>query len=195
MVGEPTPCPSESGRAASWPGRGERRGRSFPRISLESLGSTVARRPCGVWPVASALQSSRMPSCDTDVESHRVRTVSSMIDPEQRRDVLSQAGPRGRGSHPAAASPPAGGSRSGFEDSASDLVSDTRAALSDFLHAPDPSSVFFTSGATASLNTVIRGLPLTGRHVVTTTIEHNSVLRPLTRLERAGVHSCVDRGK
>jgi len=84
------------------------------------------------------------------------------------------------------ASPPVGGSRSGFGTSASDLVSDTRAALADFLHAPDPSSVFFTSGATASLNTVIRGLPLAGRHVVTTTIEHNSVLRPLARLERAG---------
>jgi len=36
------------------------------------------------------------------------------------------------------------------------------------------------------LNLAINGLDLTGRHVVTTDCEHNSVIRPLKALERAG---------
>ena len=42
----------------------------------------------------------------------------------------------------------------------------------------------FTSNVTESLNTVLGGLLRPGDHVVTTVLEHNSVLRPLYRLEQ-----------
>lgn len=48
----------------------------------------------------------------------------------------------------------------------------------DFRH------LIFTSGATESLNLALRGLHYRGRNIVTTVTEHNSVLRPLKRLEK-----------
>jgi cysteine desulfurase / selenocysteine lyase len=62
-----------------------------------------------------------------------------------------------------------------------------RVSLARLFSAPRPDQIILTSGATESLNLVIRGLQLQGRHVITTSIEHNSVLRPLRRLESAGV--------
>lgn len=55
-----------------------------------------------------------------------------------------------------------------------------------FGHA-DPLSVVFTKNATEALNLVIQGLLQPGDHVVTSTMEHNSVLRPLRLLEERGV--------
>jgi cysteine desulfurase family protein len=80
---------------------------------------------------------------------------------------------------------PGGSARDGSNAAAADLVADTRAAAAALLGVTSPTDVFFTSGATASLNTVIRGLPLAGRHVVTTAAEHNSMLRPLVRLQQS----------
>lgn len=52
-----------------------------------------------------------------------------------------------------------------------------------------PAEVIFTSGATESNNTVLRGVlgPSAGRHVVSTTVEHPSVEEPLRTLEAEGV--------
>lgn len=67
-----------------------------------------------------------------------------------------------------------------------------RRELARLFGVPDPRTISFTSGATFSLNMVIAGLDLRGGHVVTTAIEHTSVLRPLRRLERtAGVEVTV----
>ena len=49
------------------------------------------------------------------------------------------------------------------------------------------SQIVFTSNVTESLNTVLCGLLRPGDHAVTTVLEHNSVLRPLYRLEQQGV--------
>ncbi len=62
-------------------------------------------------------------------------------------------------------------------------VRDARVALARFIGAGDPSRVVFTSSGTDSLNLAIQGLVRRGDHVVTSTIEHNSVLRPLRHLE------------
>ncbi len=51
----------------------------------------------------------------------------------------------------------------------------------------DPNRIAFTSGATQSLNTAIKGVLHPGDHVITTAAEHNSVLRPLYEMEEAGV--------
>ena len=47
--------------------------------------------------------------------------------------------------------------------------------------------VVFTMNATESLNIVLKGLLHPGDHVITTEMEHNSVLRPLYELEEKGI--------
>jgi cysteine desulfurase family protein len=63
-----------------------------------------------------------------------------------------------------------------------------RELVAEVLHVHDPSRIVFTKNATEALNTVIVGLLRPGDRVVTTSMEHNSVLRPLEALARAGVH-------
>ncbi|MCB2230203.1 aminotransferase class V-fold PLP-dependent enzyme [bacterium] len=65
-----------------------------------------------------------------------------------------------------------------------DPVGECRARLAKLFLAGSPENIVFTSGATESLNLAIRGLHLDGAHVITTAIEHNSVLRPLYLLEQ-----------
>lgn len=62
-----------------------------------------------------------------------------------------------------------------------------RELLGDFFHAEDPSRIAFTSNSTESLNIAIKGLLVPGDHVITTVLEHNSVLRPLYEMEDKGV--------
>lgn len=76
--------------------------------------------------------------------------------------------------------------RTGFESEDDDIVYLCRARLADLFNVDDPSHIVFTSGSTEALNLAIRGLPLEGSHVVTTAIEHNSVIRPLKMLEKEG---------
>jgi len=72
-------------------------------------------------------------------------------------------------------------------------VYDAREAIAELLHAPDPLRVIFTLNVTHALNLAIRGLLRPGDHVVTSSIEHNSVMRPLRALERQGVAITVMR--
>ena len=62
-----------------------------------------------------------------------------------------------------------------------------REALGRLFGFDEPSHVLFTPGQTYSLNMVIRGLLRPGDHVVTSSLEHNAVMRPLRRLEAAGL--------
>jgi cysteine desulfurase/selenocysteine lyase len=66
------------------------------------------------------------------------------------------------------------------------MIENTRGAVARLLGATDPRRVVFTANGTDSLNMAIHGVPAAGDHVVTTTTEHNSVLRPLETLERQG---------
>lgn len=74
---------------------------------------------------------------------------------------------------------------------ASRMIYETREALSDFFGGDGPEQVVFTPNATAALNTVIQGILNPGDRAVTTAMEHNSVLRPLYRMEKQGVSFCV----
>src|SRR5919204_6357506 len=71
------------------------------------------------------------------------------------------------------------------------IVANGREALADLFHAADPSRIVFTHNATHALNLAICGLLRRGDHVVTTSLEHNSVMRPLRHFERAGVQVAV----
>ncbi len=64
------------------------------------------------------------------------------------------------------------------------MVYDTREKLAKFFGCPRADHVIFTCNATEALNIAICGLIRPGDHVVTTDLEHNSVLRPLYRLEQ-----------
>lgn len=70
--------------------------------------------------------------------------------------------------------------------SASRLIYDTRERLCRMFGGTDPRQVVFTCNSTESLNIAIRGLLNPGDHVITTMLEHNSVLRPLYDLEAKG---------
>ncbi|WP_294375692.1 aminotransferase class V-fold PLP-dependent enzyme [uncultured Clostridium sp.] len=56
---------------------------------------------------------------------------------------------------------------------------EAREIVSDFFGFSSPSNVIFTNNVTTSLNMLIKGLLKTGDHVVTSSMEHNSVIRPL----------------
>ena len=66
------------------------------------------------------------------------------------------------------------------------LVEQTRGAVARFINAPNRRNIAFTFNGTDSLSTAIFGLLKQGDHVVTSVVEHNSVLRPLRQLESEG---------
>ena len=75
--------------------------------------------------------------------------------------------------------------------SASRAIYETRLALAQLFHAEDPQCIAFTANATESLNIAIKGTLRPGDHVITTALEHNSVLRPLYEMEDAGVELTI----
>lgn len=62
-------------------------------------------------------------------------------------------------------------------------VYEAREKLADFFGCTAPDHVVFTMNSTEALNMAISGTLERGDHVITTDLEHNSVLRPLYRLE------------
>ena len=70
---------------------------------------------------------------------------------------------------------------------ASRTVFSTRMKLAKFFNAEGPSNIVFTMNATESLNIAIKGILKKGDAVITTCLEHNSVLRPLYQLRDEGV--------
>lgn len=83
--------------------------------------------------------------------------------------------------------------RSGHQASvqAARVVFSARKAISDFFNGPDPLRVIFTANITEALNLALLGLLHPGDHVITTSLEHNSVMRPLRFLETRGVELTV----
>ncbi|TSA11836.1 MAG: aminotransferase class V-fold PLP-dependent enzyme [Deltaproteobacteria bacterium] len=79
-------------------------------------------------------------------------------------------------------------------------VFEARETVADFFNCPSSEQVIFTANVTESLNLVLLGLLQSGDHVVTTSMEHNSVMRPLQYLKESGkvdftVVSCDDQGR
>ena len=93
-------------------------------------------------------------------------------------EAMSSMGNAGRGAHGAALS-------------ASRIIYDTREKLCKMFGGTSPKQVVFTSNSTESLNIAIKGLIEPGDHVVTTMMEHNSVLRPLYELQEKGAELTI----
>ena len=93
-------------------------------------------------------------------------------------EALCSMGNSGRGSHDASLD-------------ASRTVFDTRVKLAELFNAENPSQIAFTANATEALNIAIKGILSSGDHVITTALEHNSVLRPLYEMEERGVELTI----
>jgi cysteine desulfurase family protein len=68
-----------------------------------------------------------------------------------------------------------------------DMVNGTRARLCQFFGARYPERLCFTNNASDSLNILLQGMLEPGDHVIATSVEHNSVIRPLNHLAREGL--------
>ena len=93
-------------------------------------------------------------------------------------EALCSMGNSGRGVHEGALS-------------ASRIIYDTRIALAELFGAESPERIAFTANSTQALNIAIKGVLNPGDHVITTALEHNSVLRPLYELEERGVQLTI----
>jgi len=84
-----------------------------------------------------------------------------------------------------AANPGRGGHRRAVE--AEGMINDTRRLLARLFGVPRPERIIFGHNATDGLNMAIKGVLRPGDHAITSVLEHNSVSRPLNRLEQDGV--------
>jgi cysteine desulfurase / selenocysteine lyase len=71
------------------------------------------------------------------------------------------------------------------------IVLNAREALATIFGVEDPFRIVFTKNATEALNLSLRGLLKAGDHVLTSSVEHNSVMRPLRALEKEGVELSI----
>ena len=103
--------------------------------------------------------------------------ATTRVKPKQVIDAVVQAmntmGNSGRGVHDASLD-------------ASRLIFDTRCKLAEFFGAENPKQIAFTCNSTESLNIALKGTLGPGDHVISTELEHNSVLRPLYELQAQG---------
>jgi cysteine desulfurase / selenocysteine lyase len=71
------------------------------------------------------------------------------------------------------------------------IIFNARETVASLLGADDPHCVIFTRNATEGMNVVLHGLLHPGDHIVTSSMEHNSVMRPLRALEQKGIELSV----
>jgi cysteine desulfurase family protein len=67
------------------------------------------------------------------------------------------------------------------------ILYEARESLAALFHVRDSSRIVFTLNATESINLALKGLLKPGDHVITSSMEHNSVMRPLRDLEKRGI--------
>jgi cysteine desulfurase len=83
---------------------------------------------------------------------------------------------------------PASQHKSGEEAAA--VLQDAREAVAGLLNCNTPKEIVFTSGGTESVNHAIKGVAMAnedkGKHIITSNIEHNAVIRSLRRLKASG---------
>jgi cysteine desulfurase family protein len=70
---------------------------------------------------------------------------------------------------------------------AKQTIDETRLQVARFMNSAEMERVIFTLNCTHSLNLGLKGLLKPGDHVITGSLEHNSVARPLNKLERQGI--------
>ncbi len=71
------------------------------------------------------------------------------------------------------------------------VIYETRELMAELFNLGDPMRVIFTFNATDGLNQAIKGVLNPGDHVITTSMEHNSVLRPIKEMEKHGIENTI----
>lgn len=71
------------------------------------------------------------------------------------------------------------------------IVYEAREAVAELFNAPDPLRIVFGANVTEALNLALHGLLRPGDHVVTSSMEHNAMMRPLRALESEGIEVTV----
>ena len=71
------------------------------------------------------------------------------------------------------------------------IIYDTREEISRFFGVSDPLRVIFTGNATHAINLALKGILKPGDHVITSSMEHNAVMRPLRSLEKRGIRLSI----
>ncbi|MDR0705713.1 MAG: aminotransferase class V-fold PLP-dependent enzyme [Planctomycetaceae bacterium] len=71
-----------------------------------------------------------------------------------------------------------------FAVSAGRVLDDARLFCTRLFNAEKPEQIVFTANATIAVNLVLKGILNSGDHVITSSLEHNAVVRPLHRLEQ-----------
>ena len=92
--------------------------------------------------------------------------------------AMNSMGNAGRGAHEASLD-------------ASRVIYSARERLANLFGAENPKQIVFTNNSTESLNIAIKGIFEKGDHVITTQLEHNSVLRPLYEMQEKGVELTI----
>ncbi|MDI6822344.1 MAG: aminotransferase class V-fold PLP-dependent enzyme [Actinomycetota bacterium] len=93
---------------------------------------------------------------------------------EAIEECFKRAGSPGRGAHKMALA-------------ASRVILETRELLAELFNVKDPANIVFTLNATEAINLGLKGLLKPGDNVITTSMEHNAVTRPLKDLEAQGI--------
>lgn len=70
-------------------------------------------------------------------------------------------------------------------------IYDARENIAKLFNIDNPMSIVFTHNATDSLNLAIKGTVQSGDHIITTSMEHNSVIRPIKSLEKHGIENTI----
>ena len=70
-------------------------------------------------------------------------------------------------------------------------IYDTRENIAKLFNVDNPMNVVFTNNATDSLNLAIKGVVKSGDHIITTSMEHNSVIRPIKALEKNNIENTI----
>ena len=119
---------------------------------------------------------------ESRMECYLDNAATTMQKPQQVIDAVAAAmcsmGNAGRGAHAASLG-------------AARTIYDAREKLACFFHAENPKQIAFTMNSTESLNIALKGVLNPGDHVITTMLEHNSVLRPLYELQEKGTELTI----
>ena len=77
---------------------------------------------------------------------------------------------------------------------ATDKVFGTRRKLAKLFNISDPLRIVFTANGTEALNLALKGILKAGDHIITTSMEHNSMIRPIMKLAEVGIEYTIVSG-
>lgn len=71
------------------------------------------------------------------------------------------------------------------------VIFEARQEICSIFNIKDPMRVVFTSNTTEALNIALKGILKEGDHVITSSMEHNSMIRPLMALKEKGIEVTI----